>query len=34
MMSQPSLEGVFEQLAQVEDGDILAGRIIEAMQAS
>jgi ABC-2 type transport system ATP-binding protein len=34
MMSQPSLEGVFAQLAQVEDGDILAGRIIEVMQAS
>jgi ABC-2 type transport system ATP-binding protein len=34
LMSQPSLEGVFAQLAQVEDGDILAGRIIEAMQTS
>jgi ABC-2 type transport system ATP-binding protein len=34
LMSQPSLEGIFAQLAQVEDGEVLAGRIIEAMQAS
>jgi ABC-2 type transport system ATP-binding protein len=34
LMQQPSLEGVFAQLAQVEDGDLLAGRIVEAMQSS
>ena len=33
IMSQPSLEGVFAQLADVEDGDAVAGRIIEAMKA-
>jgi ABC-2 type transport system ATP-binding protein len=33
LMSQPSLEGVFSQLAEVEDGDALAGRILEVMQA-
>jgi predicted permease len=31
LMSQPSLEGVFAQLAQVEDGEAVAGRILEAM---
>jgi hypothetical protein len=30
-MSQPSLEGVFAQLAQVEDGEALANRIVDAM---
>jgi len=33
LMSQPSLEGVFSQLAQVDDGDAVASRIIEVMQA-
>jgi len=33
LMSQPSLEGVFAQLAQVEDGDVLANRIVEVMRA-
>jgi len=33
LMSQPSLEGVFAQVAQVEDGDQVAGRIIQAMKA-
>jgi len=33
LMSQPSLEGVFAQLAQVEDGDAVAGQILEVMQA-
>lgn len=33
LMSQPSLEGVFAQLAQVDDGDAVASRIIEVMQA-
>jgi hypothetical protein len=32
-MSQPSLEGVFAQLAEVEDGDIVAQRVLEVMQA-
>src|ERR1700730_13884547 len=31
LMSQPSLEGVFAQLAQVEDGDALANRILDVM---
>ena len=31
LMSQPSLEGVFAQLAQVEDGDAVARRIVRAM---
>jgi ABC-2 type transport system ATP-binding protein len=31
IMSQASLEGVFAQLAQVEDGDTVAGRIAEVM---
>ena len=31
LMSQPSLEGVFAQLAQVDDGDALANRIADAM---
>jgi len=33
LMSQPSLEGVFAQLAQVEDGDAVANQILEVMQA-
>ncbi len=33
LMSQPSLEGVFAQLAQVEDGEVLAGRILEVMKS-
>ncbi len=33
LMSQPSLEGVFAQLAQVEDGDLVASRILEAMKS-
>src|SRR5207302_10425600 len=33
LMSQPSLEGVFSQLAQVEDGDALAGKILDVMNA-
>ena len=32
IMNQPSLEGVFAQLAEVEDGEIIAGRIVEAMR--
>jgi ABC-2 type transport system ATP-binding protein len=32
LMSQPSLEGVFSQLAQVEDGDAVAQKILEVMQ--
>ena len=31
LMSQPSLEGVFAQLAEVDDGEEVAGRIVEAM---
>ena len=31
LMSQPSLEGVFAQLAEVEDGEAVAQRIIHAM---
>ncbi|HWD00323.1 MAG TPA: ABC transporter ATP-binding protein [Candidatus Sulfopaludibacter sp.] len=31
LMSQPSLEGIFAQLAQVEDGDEVAGKILEVM---
>ena len=33
LMSQPSLEGVFAQLAQVEDGGAVAAQILEVMQA-
>jgi ABC-2 type transport system ATP-binding protein len=33
LMSQPSLEGVFAQLAQVEDGDTVANQILEVMRA-
>ena len=33
LMCQPSLEGVFSQLAQVEDGEALAGRILEVMKS-
>jgi hypothetical protein len=33
LMSQPSLEGVFAQLAEVDDGEKLAGRIVEAMRS-
>jgi ABC-2 type transport system ATP-binding protein len=33
LMSQPSLEGVFAQLAEVEDGDVLANRILEVMKS-
>jgi ABC-2 type transport system ATP-binding protein len=33
LMSQPSLEGVFAQLAQVEDGELVAGQILEAMKS-
>lgn len=33
LMSQPSLEGVFSQLAQVEDGETLAGKILEVMKS-
>jgi hypothetical protein len=32
-MSQPSLEGVFAQLAQVEDGDAVANKVLEVMRA-
>jgi ABC-2 type transport system ATP-binding protein len=32
IMNQPSLEGVFAQLAEVEDGETVAKRIIEAMK--
>ena len=31
LMSQPSLEGVFAQLAQVDDGEEVANRIVDAM---
>ena len=31
LMSQPSLEGVFAQLTQVDDGDEVANRIVDAM---
>jgi macrolide transport system ATP-binding/permease protein len=31
LMQQPSLEGVFAQLAQVDDGEAVADRIVEAM---
>jgi macrolide transport system ATP-binding/permease protein len=34
LMSQPSLEGVFAQLVEAEDGDALAGQIINAMGGS
>jgi predicted permease len=33
LMSQPSLEGVFAQLAQVDDGEAVANRIIQVMGA-
>lgn len=33
LMSQPSLEGVFAQLAQVEDTESIASRILEAMKS-
>lgn len=33
LMSQPSLEGVFAQLADVEDGETVARRICDVMQA-
>jgi ABC-2 type transport system ATP-binding protein len=33
LMRQPSLEGVFAQLAEVENGDTLANRILDLMQA-
>jgi ABC-2 type transport system ATP-binding protein len=33
LMSQPSLEGVFAQLAQVEDGDAVANKVLEVMKA-
>jgi ABC-2 type transport system ATP-binding protein len=32
IMNQQSLEGVFAQLAEVEDGETVAHRIIEAMR--
>jgi ABC-2 type transport system ATP-binding protein len=32
IMNQPSLEGVFAQLTEVDDGEIVAGRILEAMK--
>ncbi len=32
LMNQPSLEGVFAQLAEVEDGETVAGKIVEAMK--
>ena len=32
LMNQPSLEGVFAQLAEVEDGELVARRIVEAMK--
>jgi predicted permease len=31
LMSQPSLEGVFAQLADVDDGDAVANRVVEVM---
>jgi ABC-2 type transport system ATP-binding protein len=33
LMQQPSLEGVFAQVAQVEDGGIIAGRILQVMES-
>ena len=33
LMSQPSLEGVFAQLAEVEDGEVLANRILAVMKS-
>ena len=33
LMSQPSLEGVFAQLAQVNDGDAVANKVLEVMKA-
>ncbi len=33
LMSQPSLEGVFAQLAEVEDGEVLANRILGVMRS-
>jgi ABC-2 type transport system ATP-binding protein len=33
LMSQPSLEGIFSQLANVEDGDTLAQKLVAAMQS-
>jgi predicted permease len=33
LMHQPSLEGVFAQLADVDDGEEVAGRIVDAMSA-
>jgi len=33
LMRQPSLEGVFAQLAQVDDGEEAAGRIVNAMSS-
>jgi ABC-2 type transport system ATP-binding protein len=33
LMSQPSLEGVFSQLAEVDDGEKLAARILEVMRS-
>jgi predicted permease len=33
LMRQPSLEGVFAQLAQVDDGEEVAGRIVDAMSS-
>jgi ABC-2 type transport system ATP-binding protein len=32
LMNQPSLEGIFAQLAGVEDGDAVARKIIGAMK--
>jgi predicted permease len=34
LMQQPSLEGVFAQLAQVDDGEVVANRIMEAMSSA
>jgi ABC-2 type transport system ATP-binding protein len=33
LMSQPSLEGVFSQLAEVDDGETLANRILDVMRS-
>jgi predicted permease len=33
LVSQPSLEGVFAQLVEAEDSDILAGRILDVMNS-
>jgi len=33
LMSQPSLEGVFSQLAEVDDGEKLANRILDVMRS-